>query len=175
MAYRPSHAGFDLNAGSALAGVAPASLQAAVIGSTLSLIGLLATGLVAEGMSFDVLSFWEIPGIVFAVLVVIVFAGLVMMAIGTVLCAMLVALIGVPVAMLLGHRLGSPFGLAMAAGLALLTGAALGSGFWFAPIFEEDGWLLALLILTYALPSGLFYRREVLTARQLSPFADPTA
>ena len=165
MAYRPSHAGFDLNAGSALAGVVPASLQAAAVGSTLSLIGLMATGLVAEGFSYEALSLWAIPGIVFA--------GLVMMAIGTVLCAMLVALIGVPVALLLGHRLGSPFGLAMAAGLALLTGAGLRSGFWSAPIFGEDGWLLALLVLAYALPAGLFYRREVLTARRLNPFADP--
>ena len=167
MAYRPSHAGFDLNAGSALAGVVPASLQAAAIGSTLSLIGLLAAGLIAEGLSSEALSLWAIPGIIFA--------GLVMMAIGTVVSALFVALIGVPVALMMGRRLGSPLGMAVAAGAALVAGGLLGSAFWRAPVFGTDGPLFALMILAYALPAGLFYRREVLAARQISPFAEPGA
>jgi hypothetical protein len=175
VAYRPSHAGFDLNAGSALAGVVPASLQAAAVGSTLSLIGLLATWLISEGLSVDVLSFWEIPGIVFAGLVMIIFAGLIMMAIGTVVSAMFVALIGVPVALAMGRRLGSPLGMTVAAAAALVTGGFLGSAFWSAPLFEDDGPLFAAMILAYALPAGLFYRRAVLTARQLSPFAELAA
>jgi hypothetical protein len=126
---------------------------------------LLATGLIEEGLSFDVLSLWAIPGIVFA--------GLMMMSIGTVFSALLVAFIGVPVAWALGSKLGSPLGLAVAAGAALLAGSALTIAFWTSPIFGEDGWLFTLMVMAYALPAGLFYRREVLTARALSLFAEP--
>jgi hypothetical protein len=165
--YRPSLAGFERDAGSALVGVVPASLQAAAVGTTLSLMLLLAAVLIEEGLSFEVQSLWAIPGIVFA--------GLVMMSIGTVFSALIIALIGVPVAWALGSRLASPLGLAVAAGAALVTGGVLGSAFWRAPVFEDDGPLLGLMILAYALPAGLFYRRAVLAARTFSPFAEPSA
>lgn len=148
----------------------PASLQASAVGTTLSLILLLAAGLieaVEEGLSFDVQSLWMMP--------VAIFAALMMMAIGTVFCAFIIALVGAPVAWALGGRLGSQFGLALAAGAALVTGGVLGSAFWSCPLFGDDGPLFALMILAYALPAGLFYRRAVLSARSLSLFAEPPA
>lgn len=166
MAYRPSLAGFERNAGSALAGVVPASLQASAFGTTLNLILVLAAALTKAGLSFDVQSFGMMP--------VVIFAAFTMMAIGTVFSALIIALIGVPVAWALGVRLGSPLGLAVAAGTALVAGGALGSAFWLAPMFEDDGPLLGLMILGYALPVGLFYRRAVLAAHTFSPFAEPS-
>lgn len=148
----------------------PASLQASAVGTTLSLILLLAAGLieaVEEGLSFDVQSLWMMP--------VAIFAALMMMAIGTVFCAFIIALVGAPVAWALGGRLGSQFGLALAAGAALVIGGVLGSAFWSSPLFGDDGPLFALMILAYALPAGLFYRRAVLSARSLSLFAEPPA
>lgn len=148
----------------------PASLQASAVGTTLSLILLLAAGLieaVEEGLSFDVQSLWMMP--------IAIFAALMMMAIGTVFCAFITALVGAPVAWALGGRLGSQFGLALAAGAALVIGGVLGSAFWSSPLFGDDGPLFALMILAYALPAGLFYRRAVLSARSLSLFAEPPA
>ena len=148
----------------------PASLQASAVGTTLSLILLLAAGLieaVEEGLSFDVQSLWMMSVVIFAVLT--------MMAIGTVFSAMVIALVGAPVAWALSGRLGSPLGLALATGAALVTGGVLGSSFWSSPLFGDDGPLFGLMILAYALPAGLYYRRAVLSARSLSLFAEPPA
>jgi hypothetical protein len=166
MAYRPSLAGFERNAGSALAGVVPASLQASAFGTTLNLILVLAAALTEAGLSFDVQWLWMAP--------VIIFTLSVMMAIGTVFSALVITLIGVPVAWAVGNRLGSSLGLAVAAGAALVAGGALGIAFWRAPMFEDDGPLYGLMILAYALPAGLFYRRAVLAARTFSRFAEPS-
>jgi hypothetical protein len=128
---------------------------------------LLAAGLIAvvdESLSFDVQSLLIMP--------TVIFAGLTMMAIGTVFCAAIIALIGVPVAWAMGRRLDSQLGLAVAAGAALVAGGMLGSAFWSSPLFGDDGPILALMILGYALPAGLFYRRAVLSARSLSVFAE---
>jgi hypothetical protein len=164
VAYRPSSAGFELNAGSALAGVFPASFQAAAVGSTLTLVWLLLAGLIDEGLSFAALSFWAIPGLLFMMLVTTI--------IGTAFCAFYIAIVGVPVAWLLGRRLAAPLGLGVAVCLAVLAGAVLGSTFWAAPVFGDDGWLFALIVMAYALPAGLFYRQAVLTARSLNPYAE---
>ena len=167
MAYRPSLAGFEHDAGSALAGVVPASLQAAAFGTTLNLILGLAAALIKTGLSFDVQWLWMTP--------VIIFTLGVMMAIGTVFCAVIIALIGVPVAWAMGRRLGSSLGVAVAAGAALVAGGALGIAFWHAPMFEDDGPLFGLMVLAYALPAGLLYRRAVLAARLFSTFDETTA
>ena len=136
----------------------------------LSIAVVLAAGLiegVEEGLSFDVRWLGMMPAVIFALLT--------MMAIGTLFCAAIVALIGVPVAWAMGRRLGSPLGLAVAAGAALVAGGMLGSAFWSSPLFGDDGPLYALMILGYALPAGLLYRRAVLDARSLSLFAEPPA
>jgi hypothetical protein len=166
VAYRPSLAGFERDAGSALAGIVPASLQAAAIGTTVSLILVLAAALIKAGLSFDVQWLWMAP--------VAIVAALTMMAIGTVFSALVIALIGVPVAWTLGNRLGSPLGLALAAGAAMVAGGVLGSAFWTSPLFGDDGPLFALMILGYALPAGLLYRRAVLDARRFNLFAEPS-
>jgi hypothetical protein len=164
VAYRSSFAGFELNAGSALAGVFPASVQAAVVGSVPTLIGFLVLGLLSEGFSPSELSLWAIPGLLFLLLVIT--------TIGTAFCAFYIAIVGVPVAWLLGRRLNTPLGLGVAVGLAALSGAALGSAFWVAPVFGDGGWLFALMVMAYALPAGLFYRQAVLSSRSLSPYAE---
>ncbi len=164
MGYRPSFAGFELNAGSALAGILPASFQAAAAGSALTLVGFLFAGLIDKGLSFANLSIWAIPGLLFLMLITT--------TIGTAFCAFYIAIVGVPIAWLLGRRLAAPLGLAVAVGIAVLAGAVLGSAFWAAPVFGNGGGLFALMVMAYALPAGLFYRRSVLTARSLSPYAE---
>jgi len=162
--YRPSFAGFELNAGSALAGIFPASFQAAAVGSALTLVAFLLAGLIDEGMAFAAVSFWAIPGLLFWMLITT--------TIGTAFCAFYIAIVGVPVAWLLGRRLAAPLGLGVAVCLAVLAGAVLGSAFWASPVFGDGGWLFALIVMAYALPAGLFYRRAVLMSRSLSPYAD---
>jgi len=144
--------------------VFPASVQAAVVGSVATLIGFLVLGLMPEGLSPNELSLWAIPGLLFWLMVTT--------TIGTAFCAFYIAIVGVPVAWLLGRRLDTPLGLGVAVGLAALSGAALGSAFWVGPVFRDGGWLFALMVMAYALPAGLFYRQAVLNARSLSPYAE---
>lgn len=165
MAYRPSYAGFELNVISPIAGVLPASLQAAAIGSAISLTGFAIVGLgrgdfALSDMSFAVL--WGALGI-----------GLMMTLVGTVFCAFYIALFGVPVAWLLRGRLDTPFGLGVAMAIAVAAGAAsVGVIVGLAPLGTEH-LLLGALISAYALPAGILYRRAVLAARSFSPFVEP--
>lgn len=148
-----------------MAGVFPASVQAAAVGSVTSVIGLLAYGLMSEDLLPDNLSLWSIPGLALLTLVIATMS--------TVFCAFYIALVGVPVAWLLGRRLDSPLGLAAAVGVALLMGAGTSRLFWSAPVFEQDWWIFTLMVMAHALPAGLFYRRAVIDARSLSLFAEP--
>ena len=165
MPYRPSTVWFELNAGSALAGVLPASVQAAAVGSVATLAVFLGVGLFGEPLSLADLSLWMIPSSIVMLLLITV--------IGTFFCAFYIALVGVPVAFLLGRRLAGPLGLGVAVGLALATGLAAAGVLGASPVWGGDGWLFPVLATAYALPGGLFYRRAVLTARALSPWDDP--
>ena len=167
MAYRPSHAGFDLNAGSAFAGVLPASFQAAVIGSGMTLAWIAAAGVMADGLPSPVFALQMALGALAVAFIPIIIA--------TVLCAIYIGVVGVPIAALLGARLNTPAGLAVAVGAALATGLAAMVVFGFRPLFGEVDWQFALMVFAYALPAGLLYRRAVLIARMLNPFADPAA
>lgn len=167
MAYRPIHAGFDLNAGSAFAGVLPASFQAAVIGSGLTLAWIGATALIANGLPNPVLALQMALATIMVAFIPIIIA--------TVFCAIYIGVVGVPIAALLGARLDTPTGLAVAVGAALATGLAAMAVFGFRPLFGEVDWPFALMVFAYALPAGLLYRRAVLNARLLGPFAEPVA
>ena len=167
MGYRPSFAGFELNAGSALEGVLPASFQAAVIGSGLLLAWLAVASVIADGLPDPVFVLKLIPGVALAVMMAI--------TISTVVCAFYIALVGAPLAALLGHRLESQFGLALAVLSAVITAMVALAAFGLWPLFDTPDWQFALLVFAYALPAGLLYRRAVLTARQFSPFAQARA
>lgn len=162
MPYRPSTAWFELNAGSALAGVLPASVQAAAVGSVATLAIFLSTALIGEEFSLAELSLWMIPGLMFWLLITT--------TIGTLFCAFYIALIGIPVAFLMGPRLAGRIGLGVAIGLALVTGLVAGGILGPVPILSDSGWLFPVLATVYALPAGLFYRQAVLTSRALSPW-----
>jgi len=164
MAYRPSLAGFELNTGSALAGLFPASFKAAAIGSAFTLLAIFADALTDEHFSLGGLSIWIIPGLIFFMLVAI--------SIATAFCAFYVGLVGVSLAALLGHRLGTRLGLAVSVGAALLAGLVAVAVFGFRTPPGELDWPLALIVLPYALPAGLLYRRAVIDARCISPFAE---
>jgi len=93
--YRPSFAGFELNAGSAIAGVLPASFQAAAIGSGLTLAWLAIAAVIAEGLADPLFVLKIIPGVIVA--------GVIAIIIATVLCAFYIGLVGAPLASLLGQ------------------------------------------------------------------------
>lgn len=165
MPYRPSTAWFELNAGSALAGVLPASVQAAAVGSVATLALLLGLAFPGGLVSLADLSIWMIPA-AFVLLLLIT-------AIGTFFCAFYIALVGVPVAFLLGRRLAGALGLTVAIGIALATGLAAAAIIGPDSLWGGDGWFIPVLATAYALPGGLFYRRAVLTSRALSPWDEP--
>jgi hypothetical protein len=165
--YRPSFAGFELNAGSAIAGVLPASFQAAAIGSGLTLAWLAIAAVIAEGLADPVFVLKLIPGVIVA--------GVIAIIIATVLCAFYIGLVGAPLAALLGHRLDSRLGLTVAVASAVITAIVALAAFGMWPLFDTPDWQFALLVFAYALPAGLLYRRAVLTARQFSPFAEARA
>ncbi|MFM7404090.1 MAG: hypothetical protein ACKO1N_08370 [Erythrobacter sp.] len=165
MPYRPRTACFELNAGSALAAVLPASVQAATLGSPAALAVFFGLFFTRDQFHLTDVSVWAIPALVVLMLL--------MTLIGAFICALYIALVGVPVAFLLGRRLDGPIGLSVAVGIALATGLASAIGLATNSLWEENAWIFPALVTVYALPGGLFYRREVLAARSFSPFAEP--
>lgn len=164
MPYRPSFPGFELNAGSAIAGVFPASFQAAMLTSFLVVSMTLVSGFteVARYEMEDAL--YVIPGFVLLMLLVTTVA--------TVFCALHIALVGVPLAWLLGQRLDTPAGLAISSVAALASALVVCAVFGAWPFGTAETWPFTALVAAYALPSGLLYRRAVLAARSFSPFAE---
>lgn len=165
MPYRPSTAWFELNAGSALAGVIPASVQAAAVGSAATLAVFFGLGFAGDQFPFGDLSTWAIPRLTVLLLLITV--------IGTLFCAFYIAVVGVPVAFLLGRRLAGPLGLGVAIGIPLATGLAVAGAYGTASVWRDDAWIFPLLVTAFALPGGLFYRRAVLTSRALSRWDEP--
>lgn len=164
MRYRPSYAGFELGTGSALAGVLPASLSAAGIGTLLTALVVAPVSFLDAGLS----GLSELVGGVFA----LGFVAMIVMLVATVFCAFYIGLLGLPIAALMGRRLERPEGLAVALGTAFagaLVATAIFEAWPFGPI---ESWSFGVLVLAYALPAGVLYRQSVLSARQLSPFAE---
>jgi hypothetical protein len=162
MPYRPSTAWFELNAGSAFAGVLPASVQAAAVGSAVTLVLLFGAGFMGNHINLAEMSFWAVPALIVLLLLTIL--------ISTPVCVFGMAVVGVPVAFLLGFRLDGPLGLCLAIGIALAMGLAVSGGLGAASVWGKGAWIYSVLVTAYALPGGLFYRRAVLTSRALSPW-----
>ena len=122
---------------------------------------------IAEGLADPLFVLKIIPGVIVA--------GVIAIIIATVLCAFYIGLVGAPLAALLGQRLDTRFGLALAVLSAVITAIVALAAFGLWPLFDTPDWQFALLVFAYALPAGLLYRRAVLTARQFSPFAEARA
>jgi hypothetical protein len=147
--------------------VLPASFQAAVIGSGLTLAWIAAAAVIADGLPDPVLALQMTLATIMVAFIPIIVA--------TVFCAIYIGVVGVPIAAWLGARLETPTGLAVAVGAALATGLAAMAIFGFRPLLGEVDWQFALMVFAYALPAGLLYRRAVLNARLLSPYAGAAA
>ncbi len=165
MPYRPSYAGFELNLISPILAVLPASAMAAAIGSVLSLAVLVLSSPFTGG--------WPSLGTLFAAGLGTLFLLLLAVIIATGFCAFHILLIGVPLAWLLGRRLATPLGLAVAVAGAV-AGALMAAALFDAWPFGTDvDWPFTAMVMAYALLAGLLYRKSVLGARLLSPFAEP--
>lgn len=160
MVYRPSAQIFERNVGPVAGAILPASLVASSIG-TLAMVLLLLFEL--DGWSGGVPSVSE--ALVF-VLVTLVALGFAVVA-GFVGVAFYLAIFGVPVALVLGPRIGHPLALAislldaaLAVGFAVTGSLVHGSG---TGGFPFGGFAIALC---YALPAGYFYRRNIIAMRE---------
>lgn len=162
MPYRPSMAWFELNAGSALAGVLPASVQAAAVGSAATLAVAYGASLMDGRVLFAEKSFRVAPWLVVVLLVAIL--------ITTPVCALTIALVGAPLAFRLGRRLAGPVGLGVAVGVPLAMALAVAGAYGGASVWGKNVWFFPFMVLAYGLPGGLLYRQAVLTSRTLSPW-----
>ncbi|MCK0127292.1 hypothetical protein [Erythrobacter sp. F6033] len=162
MSYRPDHAGFELNAGSAVSAVLPASGLAAAIGSTCAFAGVF-FGELSSSLDFTADS---LLGLLFGFLV---FVGLGTI-VGTFFCAFYIALVGMPIAALLGPRIETPAAAVISVLAAIATSYVAAS--LLAGDFEHweprDKWGLIGFALAYAIPAGLLYRKAVISARHFS-------
>lgn len=167
LSYRPSFARFELNAGSALAGVLPASFQAAALGSFLvATVAVLA--FLAEAPKFNLVEALSmVPGFLMI--------ALMMTTVATVVCALHVALVGVPLAWLLGDRLSTNAGLALAITCAVSSALVVCALYGIWPFGSDETPGITAMVFAYALPAGLLYRRAVLNARSFNPYADSAA
>jgi hypothetical protein len=164
MPYRPSYARFELDAGSAISGVLPASVVASGVGTLITALVVLPS--TRSDIEYSGLGH-SLSG-VFGLSILAIF----MMVVGTLYCAFYIGIVGLPIAALMGRNLERPQGLAAAFGAAF-AGALLVTGvFGFWPFGPAESWPFGTLVLTYSLPAGVTYRRSVLSARRLSAFAD---
>lgn len=135
-----------------------------MIGSGLLLVWIAAAGILTEGLPDFLFVLKLIPGVGLAAITTIIIA--------TVFCAFYISLVGLPLAALLGHRLDSLFGLSVAVLASVLAAIAVTGAFGVWPMFGTPDWQFAVLVAGYALPAGLLYRRAVIGARQINPFAE---
>jgi hypothetical protein len=163
MPYRSSTAGFERVALPPLAGILPASFLASATGTGLTFAGYL----VAFATSGEQIS---VNGFLASVLILVILA-IPVMAVAAVFCMIFMALIGVPIAWMMGRRLETRIGLLAAVALPIVAGAALGTSLQSGLLGIDPPWAYLAIMLAYALPAGLIYRRSVLTARSLDQFA----
>lgn len=159
MPYRPSIAGFERTALPPIVGVLPASFMAAAIGSAVTFAGFLVLG----ATNSEPIGLNALPATVLYLLLL----AIPVMACATVFCMIFIAMIGVPVAWLMGTRLGTTTGLIIATALATSTAMVLGAMLETLPLGLEPRWAFSAIVLAYALPAAIFYRRSVLDARTL--------
>lgn len=173
MLNRPPVKGLEFRLASAVAAVVPAAIRAAFVGSVIS------AGAAALHGSLVYLRNWQWTGgfaaeaaVEFgAVFVSTLFIGAL---IGLAFCCFYLVAIGVPVAWKLRERLGTSKGL-----VALLVTAPLAA--WVASSLLGVGpmnwatrtseWAFALAC-AYSIPAAIFFRRDIMIARQTGPFAE---
>lgn len=163
MPYRPSFAGNSLGIGPALEALIPASILSAAIG-----VGCLASWFLLTIPREELNS----PQAVLGGLILFGFA----LAIATIAAIFVVAfylcVFGLPLAVLLGHRIGHPLALgislldAAAGALVATTGSKL--GFLGADEFSAGAFAA---VLCFALPAGYLYRRTIIALREQAEFA----
>ncbi len=129
--------------------IAPATLQAALLGALLLASTFLLDGLTSKA-DYD-------PYLYVSLALLALIAGFIFGGLGTCLALMLA---GVPIARLAGDRLGSGGGNALAILSATIGAAAFG-----AVAGRDEFWILAAGC--FALPAALLYRRQVLLERAL--------
>lgn len=173
MRYRPDHANVELSVGTVVTAVVPAAIRAAFLGSTL--LAILLTGL----FTVDLVNEFEwTSGLFVEALASIAFGFLTLVFIGTLVsvafCGFYLAAVGIPVALILGERLDTSKGL-----VAALT-SALAAAYIASRLFDggpldigpaDHGWLFVMCC-GYALPAALFFRRDIIIAREVSPWAE---
>ncbi|MEM7687824.1 MAG: hypothetical protein AAF291_02285 [Pseudomonadota bacterium] len=88
---------------------------------------------------------------------------------GMIVCAVYIAVVGLPLALLMRRRIATQAMLIVTVLVALAMGLAT-SWFVMTPLWgaSEDAWLVTVMVLCYAVPTGLAYRRAIITERMLS-------
>jgi hypothetical protein len=131
--------------------IAPATLQAAGLGAILLASTFLIDGLTTKA-DYDFTFYASLAGLALV-------AGFIIGGLGTGLALMLA---GVPVARIIGQRLESTVGTALAIGTAV-AGVAVCHG------VTGSNDFFAMAAACFALPAALLYRRHVLLERTLEP------
>jgi hypothetical protein len=163
--YRAGSASFDLNAGSALKAILPGAFQGAVVGSLLVTSWYIGQAFFIE-LAFDLTN-------ILSAIMAFCFAMLVATAAGTVLCALAITVVGLPLALVMRRHIARPAMLGLSVAVSLLAGLAV-TQMLTASILVSPGdeALIALAVLAYAIPAGVFYRRAIITERLLSFWGD---
>lgn len=120
----------------------------------------------ADGLS----AFTDFLGLLMGLLVIVMVGTMA----GMVVCALYIAVIGFPLAVLMRRQIATRY--ALVAALLVAATAALGSAYLFLqPIWakELETWLVTGMALAYALPAGVAYRQAIITERMLSFWSAP--
>jgi len=165
--YQSGSAAFELHFGSALKAILPGAFQGAVIG-TLIVAGYSMFASLGEILGFGAS---EIVGTV----MIFCFIMMIGTMAGMIVCAIYIAVIGLPIALLMRRRIATPAMLILTVIVSTLVGLAAGWGI-IAPIWgvTDDRWLMIGMALCYAIPAGVAYRRAIITERMLSFWSSKT-
>ena len=159
--YRAGTAGFDLNAGSAIKAILPGAFQAAFVGS----LFVAAYFSIAHFADLNGFTMSDALGVLMGVCFIVMIATFG----GTVMCALYITLIGLPLALLMRRHIVRPATLWISVAVAAATGSVLAG--WFIsqyPGSPQTNALTLMAVIGYAIPAGYFYRRAIITERMLS-------
>ena len=159
--YRSGSASFELHLGSALKAILPGAFQGAVVGS-LFVACYFAVNFVSQGHLAGFTDFLNLLMLFLAIVMGGTMGGIIV-------CALYIAAIGFPLAVLMRRQIATRA--ALIAALAVATLAALMSAYLFLqPLWaaEFEAWLITGMALGYALPTGIAYRQAIITERMLS-------
>lgn len=159
--YRAGPASFELHFGSALKAILPGAFQGSVVGSLL-VAAYFAFTYITDGGG---LGASDIIGMIMMFCFVMMIGTLA----GMVVCAMYIALVGLPLALLMRRRIATTAMLIVTLLVATICGVLI-SQFALVPFVgvEDQEPLLTVLALAYALPAGVAYRQSIITERMLS-------